>query len=82
MIRPERSRVEHEALDDGNRHGESPSYRPAGDHGAEISDERWLLYRVRLGVVGGVSEMGPRKELGERKRSAKRRTRLNIVRCE
>jgi hypothetical protein len=33
-------------------------------------------------VAGGVSEMGPRKELGERKRSAKRRTGLNIVRCE
>jgi hypothetical protein len=71
--------VEHEALGDGNRHGESPSYKPAGDHGGPSdgypteSDSR---------VAGGVSEMGPRKELGERKRSAKRRTGLNIVRCE
>jgi hypothetical protein len=32
------------------------------------------------GVARSVSEMGPREELGERKRSARRR--LNIVRCE
>jgi hypothetical protein len=70
-----RSRVEHEALDDGNRHEESARYRPAGDHGAERSDGRWLplSYRVRFACSVNV---------GERKRSAERRTRLNIVRCE
>lgn len=35
-----RSRAEHEALDDGNRHGESASYRPAaGDHRADGRDK-------------------------------------------
>ncbi len=67
-----RSGVEHEALDDGNRYGESVSYRPSGNHGTERNDERWLPYRV-----GGLLD----REKG-REGKHERRMRLNIVQCE
>jgi hypothetical protein len=78
-----RSRVEMR-LDDGNGHGESASYRPAGDHGADKSDERRLPYRTRLGgllVVSGIW-MGPRKNLGKEREAQDAERELNIVRCE
>jgi hypothetical protein len=72
-----RSRAEHEALGDGNRHGESTDLLPGitGPMGGTMDSYPTESDR-RLLVVSAIW-MG-----GERKRGAERRRRLNIVRCE